>query len=536
MLVPFKKGHWPHVLRIIEETKLPTVVLATLGVLLIDHIRQLHRKPGVYLISAMDDFAAVEQGMRMLRTAHRMRESLLVNLAGAKPGEVEVPHLGTRVRTVPLERFYAVFKATETTDAVRKLAASYLKGAKESVEPTEADVVDAARAYVALKQILDAEGADALMMDCLPGLQHPHKHVPPCMGFMTLRDEGIPAGCQADLNATLSMMLVQELFGLPGFQQNASAETEANHYFGAHCTSPSKMNGPDAPAEPMILRTHAEAGWGCVPQVLFPEGQEVTMTSYLSGENPQMLIYGGKVVRCYPKAPGGCRTNIEMTINEVADACDTQGHAPGHLLRQPRPGAADVLPALRHRGGKLTFGRPSLLDHRQRGFDVAERGGDLDAGDAVADAGDRFAGDFDAHGQLALAAFDRRHALHHGVGHDHARHFVPHERRVAIADQRPDAGDDRNAVAAATSIEKSQQGVGIENRLGDGELRARFDLAAEAVQFALRSSAVGSRPTPITAKVCGSMAWPPRSRPRFSRRCTAAMPIESASNTPVACG
>ena len=38
-----------------------------------------------------------------------------------------------------------------------------------------------------------------------------------------------------------------------------------------------------------------------------------------------MIIYGGKVVRCYPKPPGGCRTNVEMTINEVADACDTQG-------------------------------------------------------------------------------------------------------------------------------------------------------------------------------------------------------------------
>jgi hypothetical protein len=325
LLVPFKKGHWPRVLRIIDETKLPTVVLATLGVLLIDQVRQLHRRPGVYLISAMDDFAAVERGMRMIRAAHRMRENLLVNLAGNEPGEVEVPRLGTRVRTVPLERFYAVFKATEATDAVHKLATSYLKGAKECVEPTEADVVDAARAYYALKQILEAEQADAFMMDCLPGLQYPHKHVPPCMGFMSLRDEGIPAGCQSDLNATLSMMLVQELFGLPGFQQNASAQTEANHYFGAHCTSPSKMNGPNAPAEPMILRTHAEAGWGCVPQVLFPEGQEVTMASYLSSETPRMLIYGGKVARCYPKAPGGCRTNIEMTINEVADACDTKG-------------------------------------------------------------------------------------------------------------------------------------------------------------------------------------------------------------------
>ena len=325
LLIPFKKGHWGHVLRIIEETKTPAVVLATLGVLLIDHINQLHGKPGVYLISAMDDLGAVEQGMRMIRTVHRMRENLLVNLTGSQPGEVEVPHLGTRVRTVPLERFYAVYEATEKTDAVRQLAAAYLKGAKERVEPTEADVLEAARGCAALKEIIEAEQADAIMMNCLPGLRKPHRHVPPCMGFMTLRDEGIPAGCQSDLNATLSMMLIQELFGLPGFQQNAAAQTEANHYFGAHCTSPSKMNGPDAPAEPVILRSHAEAGWGCVPQVLFPKGREVTMALYRSGKAPKMLIYSGKVVRCYPKAPGGCRTNIEMTINEVDDVCDTQG-------------------------------------------------------------------------------------------------------------------------------------------------------------------------------------------------------------------
>ena len=197
------------------------------------------------------------------------------------------------------------------------------------------------RVSFALKAIIKAEGADAIMMNCLPGPRKPHKHVPPCMGFMTLRDEGIPAGCQSDLNATLTMMLVQELFGLPGFQQNSAAETEANHYFGAHCTSPSKMNGPGAPPEPMILRSHAEAGWGCVPQVLFPKGQEVTMALYQSGKAPRMLIYSGNVVRCYPKAAGGCRTNIEMTINEVEDTCQTRA-CTRPSSTQPRPRREDV--------------------------------------------------------------------------------------------------------------------------------------------------------------------------------------------------
>jgi len=57
---------------------------------LIDHIKQLHGKAGVHLISAMDDFPVIERGMKMIRTAHRMRESLLINLTDSQPREVTV--------------------------------------------------------------------------------------------------------------------------------------------------------------------------------------------------------------------------------------------------------------------------------------------------------------------------------------------------------------------------------------------------------------------------------------------------------------
>ena len=326
LLIPFKKGHWPHVTRIIEETEIPAVVLATLGILLVDHINQLHKKQGVYLINALDDFDAVEYGMRMIKTARWMKESRIVNIAKSNTKETTVPHLQTQVITVPHEAFYERFARMGTTDAVKELANAYLANAKEVVEPSKADIVDAAKTYFVLKQIIEAEGGDAIMMDCLPGLQRPHKHPPPCMGFMSLRDEGIAAGCQSDLSATLTLMLVQQLFDRPGFQQNASMNTSKNLYFGAHCTSASKMNGTNSPSEPYILRNHAEAGWGVVPRVLFAPGQEVTMAQYMPGEKPRMVIYSGEVVGC-PSIPptGGCRTNVEMTINEVEDVCDVKG-------------------------------------------------------------------------------------------------------------------------------------------------------------------------------------------------------------------
>jgi len=326
LLILFKKGHWVHITRIVEETGIPTVVLATLGILLVGHINQLHGKSGAYLINSLDNLDAVEEGMRMIKTARWMKDSRIVNIGGSKTAERTVPHLGTQVRTVPHANFYEEFKRTEGTGAVKELADAYLKNAKEVIQPTKADILDAARAYFALKRIIETEEADAMMMDCLTGLRKPRKHCPPCMGFMSLRDEGIAAGCQADLNATLTLMLAQQLFDRPGFQQNASMETEKNHYFGAHCTCASKLNGTNTPSEPYILMSHAEAGWGCVPRVLWRTGQEVTMAQYLSGQTPQMYIYSGTVVGC-PSIPatGGCRTNVEMTINEVDDVCDVKG-------------------------------------------------------------------------------------------------------------------------------------------------------------------------------------------------------------------
>lgn len=331
LLIPFKKGHWPHVTRIVKETQIPTVVLATLGVLLVGHVRELHREPGVYMINSLDNLDAVEQGMNMIRTAWWMRQSRIININGPDTRQTHVPRLGTQVRTIPHARFYDEFKTIGTPAHVKELAGTYMQTAEKLIQPTQADVVEAAKTYFVLKTLVEQEQADAVMMNCLPGLQRPHQHVPPCMGFMGLRDEGIPAGCESDLDATLTMMLLQQLFDKPAFQHNPTVETETNHYFCAHCTSASKMRGPNEKPEPYVLMSHAEAGWGCVPRVLFTPGQEVTIAKYLSvkteAETPQMLVYSGRLVGCPPiPATGGCRTNAEATINELDDVADLKGH------------------------------------------------------------------------------------------------------------------------------------------------------------------------------------------------------------------
>ena len=332
LVIPFYKGHWPLVLRILDQAKLPTVVFATWAVLFVAHLRQIHDRPGVHAINSPDNFEALEYAMKMVAAARWMRGARLISITGKTLIEAREPHLGTLVRTIPHARFAAEVDATPDA-AARPVAEAYRRGAKEIVEPTEADLLDAAKGYLALKRILAAERGDAVMVRCLEGLRRPPggkpAHVPLCMGFMSLRDEGIAAGCQADLESTLMLMLLQRLFDRPGFQHNLGLDTERNQYFGAHCTSASRMGGPSAPAEPYVLRSHNEAGWGCVPRVLMTPGQEVTLAQYVAGPKPKMHVYTGKIVRVPP--PCGCRTNVVTTVNELPDVCQMQSNPMGHM-------------------------------------------------------------------------------------------------------------------------------------------------------------------------------------------------------------
>jgi len=119
-------------------------------------------------------------------------------------------------------------------------------------------------------------------------------------------------------------MLLQYLFDRPGFQQDPVAETVRNLFIGAHCTSPTKLNGTDQPPEPFILRSHSESNIGVSMQVLWREGQKITIAQFAGPQ--RMLIYSGTVVGNVNTPPaGGCRTSVEVALDNVADVRDVEG-------------------------------------------------------------------------------------------------------------------------------------------------------------------------------------------------------------------
>ena len=309
-------------LQVAEQAGIPTIFYIGLGV---KHgpITK-YRRPGVYFIQSLDNFEAIESGMRMIHTKKRMGQSKLLSINEAKqPREGREEFFGTTVRVIPFARYAELFGNVkinqEATRFIERIVRDSMKFHGITVEALE----NAARAHLALKRLLAEENADGLTMNCLR-----RGMLKPCMSFATLNSQLIPAACENDLPAVYTQLLGQLLVGRPGFQHNPAYETERNHYYASHCTCPTKVYGPRGKDLPYLLHRFAHTNEGsCAIQVFWEPGDPVTMIRYYPGKKPSLDVYAGRVVKSHPTPPAaGCTTNVEIEITDRPDACMVRGH------------------------------------------------------------------------------------------------------------------------------------------------------------------------------------------------------------------
>ena len=89
-----------------------------------------------------------------------------------------------------------------------------------------------------------------------------------CLALSLLNDEGIPAGCEGDLQSIMTLLMVKELIGKPGFMANPSfVDLARNEVLLAHCSIPTKM------AEEFIIRNHFETESGIASRALYTQAK-----------------------------------------------------------------------------------------------------------------------------------------------------------------------------------------------------------------------------------------------------------------------
>ena len=288
-----------------------------------------HRQGHRVTLLASSNYDELERALRLLRVIPMMRQTRILlfppargTAAAQSPDQVK-ERLGADVVGVEEKLFDEALAAVEE-EAVRAEAEWWTKNAKEIIEPDKEDIAKAARVSVALQRLMERERAQGLAVGtCMGWLAKGF----PCLGFARLRDGGIPAACEGDMDSLLTMILFQYAIDRPGFQGNATFDTARNALWTAHCTAPLKMDGANGKEAPFLLRGHSEVrGSGCVPEVQYRLGETITRTKMINLDT--ILASTGKIIEVPEKAVHGCRTQI---VTEVRDAATMAANWSGVL-------------------------------------------------------------------------------------------------------------------------------------------------------------------------------------------------------------
>ena len=317
-------GSWGWINKVAKARDLnfPLIIFAPIGTAFVGHV-DISRLPGVYVVSSLE-WQGIEDGLQMIKAKRMFEETRILHIRGNLTEETVMDNLGTKVKAIPRDTFNERYNKMEVTEEVKKTASKMRRGAKKIVEPTEEDIINSARVYTTAKRLMADEQANALSMDCLGMVSQKLIPTPPCGAWSRLQDEGITAGCEADLMGATSLMLSSYLLNRPGFMNDPVPETVKNLFIASHCVSGTRLNGFDKPPAPYILRDHSESSLGVSVQVLWPVGEPVTLLDF---KNPREIIVDTDTVVSNLDTPpaGGCRTSVEIKMDNIEDVRDVKG-------------------------------------------------------------------------------------------------------------------------------------------------------------------------------------------------------------------
>lgn len=197
--------------------------------------------------------------------------------------------------------FTSIFKYMDeiTDEEAKPIADKIIAGSTDTQVNTDWFLNDV-KYYLAAKKMMDIYDCNAFSTACheLCTTEIPqNRKFTPCMCHSIMKDEGIPSGCEEDLNALMAMLIMQYAANRPAFMGNPNHETDEllriHHAVPALC-----MNGYGTKPLEYKLWAFTGQGFGGKLQVDFTENDDDYVT--LGRFNPAgdtICIKKGKVIR-----------------------------------------------------------------------------------------------------------------------------------------------------------------------------------------------------------------------------------------------
>jgi hypothetical protein len=277
-------------------------------------VPEMRRKGGRIICLSTSDFNEIPDACRLIRTTHRMRNSkiLYVNKSPLNSDAVAQirKNLGTEVVHVGPDRVNAAYGQVAEA-AARKDADDWVSGALRIVEPSQQDIVNSSKLYLALRRLMQEERAQAVTINCLGMFRENQLPAYPCLAFCRMNDLGLVGVCEGDMDSTLTQLLFTYAFGVPGYVSDPVIDTSSNTVIHAHCVSATRMDGPSAAPAPYIIRSHMEDNKGVSLQVKMRVGQVVTMAKLIRQDT---MLISTATITGNPESDRGCRTKITTSV------------------------------------------------------------------------------------------------------------------------------------------------------------------------------------------------------------------------------
>ncbi|MBO4468927.1 MAG: hypothetical protein J5740_00930 [Bacteroidales bacterium] len=252
-------------------------------------------------ISALESAASARINLRGKRLGVLGKPSDWLIASGADPAAVR-EKLGIELVDIPMSEVKAAIDSAENHDSddlVLELVRKREKAVRDYIP-------GAVKIHWGLHDLVWARKLDGFTIRCFDLLTAYGNTG--CLALARLNSQGIPAACEGDVPALLSMMIANEIASTTGFMANPSRmDPAAGTIVFAHCTVPLDC------VDEYKLDTHYESGIGVGIKGHFPHWP-VTVFK-VSGDLARVFIAEGKILRNLAE-PDLCRTQIMVQLDD----------------------------------------------------------------------------------------------------------------------------------------------------------------------------------------------------------------------------
>jgi L-fucose isomerase-like protein len=262
-------------------------------------------------------FEDVVEGIRAFECMKKIRSAVILDVTDRDPGknaEAIREIFGAKVVQITGTEINEAYGKADRTEA-QKAARRWMKEAKKIVEPSAEEIEKSGVMYVAMRDLMEKHGSRALTIDCLNLFYGGKLQAYPCLGLFQFLNEGKVGACEADLQSTITMVLMEYLTGRPGYISDPVVDQAKNQIIYAHCVAPNKVYGPNGPANPYHIRSHSEDRKGASVRSLLPVG-EITTTLKYHPILKEVVIHQAKAVANIDEDKA-CRTKLAAEIRDV---------------------------------------------------------------------------------------------------------------------------------------------------------------------------------------------------------------------------